>query len=291
MKKIFNFVLVILLFTVLAVSAKVVKETQNPGQYSINVTIKDIPKGEQTLFIPIMIDTMVFDFDKVALEGLATQNILAVASTSKDKVGTGIGLLKLDENGLPDTLTLKVLLKPQGEAGQTAISLLMMAPEAESVLPSRGAQLDPDIQVSLDLDSEITVNEKTENNKRKLILNKSRLTLSIQRSAQKEETIYIPIVLDKNIVDLDETFGHSIVAPGIAVKSISANSLQEGGPGVEILLTEAADKDFSVDIDLVPRKAGASQFIAGFPQKGKTPLIRGPIVEINPSVISVISNK
>ena len=51
---------------------------QTQKQFSLEITITDIPKNQQTLFVPIKIDSKVLDFDKVALEGLSTQNILAV---------------------------------------------------------------------------------------------------------------------------------------------------------------------------------------------------------------------
>ena len=102
------------------------KEVAN--QYSIELIIKDIPKGQQTLFIPIKLDTMVVDIDKVSLDGLTAANILAIASTSKDKAGTGVGLIKFDDNGLPETLKLNVSLTSVGN-GVSDVSLLMVADE------------------------------------------------------------------------------------------------------------------------------------------------------------------
>ena len=108
--------------------------------------------------------------------------------------------------------------------------------------------------------------------------------------------IFIPILTGKdpeskkNVVDLDETFGHAIVAPGISVKSFSSGSLYEGGSGVEIVLTPDAEKDFTIDVDLVSRGIGKSKVFLALPQKGHTAVVSGPNVSINPSVISVSNN-
>lgn len=290
MKKFVFLILIVFVFnSALAAKDSSKVEPKNPPpekKYSLDVTVRDIPKGQQTLFIPIMIDAMVLDFDKVALEDLSSQNILAVASTSMDKVGTGIGVIKLDENGLPETLSLKVLLKPQGN-GQTTVSLLMFADEA--VLPSKGAELYNDATVIVKSNKDVEVTEKSEGAKKKLLLSEHKLTLDIKRPAQKEESIFIPIIFDKNVLDLDETFGHAIVAPGVSAKSFSSSSLTEGGPGVEILLSEVADKDFSIDVDLVPKKIGKTRVVPAFPQKGHTTIVSGPVVDINPATISVVS--
>ena len=258
------------------------------SEYSIDVTVKDIPKGQQTLFVPIKIDSMILDFDKVGLEGLSAQNILAVASNSKDKVGTGIGLIKLDDKGLPETLNLKVILKPVSD-GQTTVELLKVA--EEPALPSKGTILNGDVKVTVKSNPEVEVTERIENGKKRLVLNENRLTLNIERPSQKEETIFIPIILDKSKnVDLDETFGHAIVGPGIAAKSFSFGSLDEGGVGVEILLSEVAEKDFTIDVDLVPRKVGKAKISTAFPQKSHTEIVSGPRVDISPTSVSVVSN-
>lgn len=260
---------------------------QTQKQFSLEITITDIPKNQQTLFVPIKIDSKVLDFDKVALEGLSTQNILAVASSSKDKVGTGIGLLKFDENGLPSTLKLKVLLKPVA-SGQTEISLLKVADEP--ALLSRGGQIYNDIKVSIKGLSAIDVTETLVKAKKKLLLSQAKLTIEVQRPAQKEETIFIPVIFDSKIADLDETFGHSIIAQGITAKTFSSTSLHEGGPGVEIVLSDTADKDFTVDIDLAPKGVGTVSFSTAFPQNGHTAIVKGPIVNISPTLISVVNN-
>lgn len=253
---------------------------------SLEITVTGIPQGQQTLFVPIKIDTMIIDFDKVALEGLSSQNILAVASSSKDKVGPGIGLLKLDEEGLPETIELKVLLKEVGR-GETPISVLMVA--NEPALLSKGAVIDDVITVSINGDNELNVTEEVKNGKKKLIVDKSKLTLNITRPAQKEETIFVPIIFDGELIDLDETFGHAIIAPGIAAKSFSSSSLQEGGPGIEIVLSAVAPENFTIDLDLIPKKVGSVKVTTALPQKGHTAIVRGPVVNISPAVISVAS--
>ena len=286
MKRLLILILVVICQSFVLVQGKESKEKQDKKdpRYSFNVTIKDIPEGQQTLFVPIKIDTMVLDFDKVALEDLSAQNILAVASSSMDKVGTGIGLLKLDEKGLPKELTLKVLLKSVG-AGQTDISVLKVA--EEPALPSKGALLYQDVIVTIESKPEIEISEKVEGGKKRLALSESKLALSIKRPQTKEETIFIPIIFDNNVIDLDETFGHAIVAPGIAAKSFSSGSLHEGGPGVEIRLSEAAEKDFTINVDLIPKKTGVSKLSCAVPQIGHTAIVRGPTVNINPQVLSV----
>ena len=255
-------------------------------KYSLDVSITGIPPAQQTLFIPINIDTMILDFDKVALEGLSAQNILAVASNSKDKVGTGIGLIKIDESGLPPALELKVLLKTIGE-GETAVSLLKVADEP--ALLTKGVIISKDIIVNLKSPNEIEVTEKQQGNKKKLLINQNKLTLNIQRPAQNEETIFIPLVFDKEVFDVDETFGHAIVGPGVAAKSFSSGSLHEGGPGVEIVLSPVAEKDFTIDVELIPRKVGKGKIVNAYVQKGHTALVQGPIVDIKPTAISVVN--
>ena len=294
-----TFILVMLLFIGLLLPVNVIvnaeEEQSKPkvnvdasnSKYSLEVTISDIPKDRQTLFIPIKIDTTVLDFDKVALGGIATQNILAVASNSKDKVGTGIGLLKMDEKGLPPNLTLKVLLKQVGQ-GQTSVSLLQVADEP--ALLSKGAVINRGIIVSIAGNEDLEVSEKVEKNKKKLALNKNRITLNVKRGAQQEETIFIPLVFDKKLLDLEETFGHSVVAQGISAKAFSANSLNSDGPGVEILLTADAEKDFSLDVDLIPKGIGKPRLVTAYPQKGHTDIIIGAAVNINPSVITVANH-
>lgn len=272
------------LFSFSEETPKVKQKESSP--YSIEVNVSGIPKGHRTLFIPIMIDAMILDFDKVALEGLQEQNILAVASTSKDKVGTGIGLLKLDENDIPGSLKLKVLLKRVGY-GQTDVSLLKVAPEP--ALLTMGAVINDEVVVSVASDEEVEITEKLENNKKRLVLSQNKLTIDIKRQTQKEETIFIPISFNKEFVDLDETFGHAIFGPGVAAKSFSSASLHEGGPGVEIVLNDVADKDFTVDVDLIPKKTGKTKLTLAYPQRGHTALVTGPVVEITPKAINVSS--
>lgn len=252
----------------------------------INLVVKDIPQNQQTLYIPLNIDVKVFDVDKVSLEGLSSQNILAVASTSKDKVGPGVGILKLDNKGLPSSLELKVFLKPVG-SGKTDVTLNKVADEP--ALLARGAKIKADVKVSVESGSEIQVQEEEKEGKKKLRLSTPKLTLNIERQNTRPETIFIPIIFDKTVLDLDETFGHAIVAPGIALKSFSSGSLHEGGPGVEIVLSEASEKNFKIDVDLIAKGQGTSKVVAAYPQEGHTAVVKGPVVEINPSTISFSS--
>lgn len=254
-------------------------------EYSLEITIKDIPKGQQTLFVPIKLDTMVVDVDKVSLEGLATGNILAVASNSMDKAGTGIGLIKFDDNGLPETLKLNISLSSVGN-GTSDVSLVMVADE--SALPSRGLTINNDVKVNVKTNSEIQVIEKLEKGKKRLILDQNKITLEVQRPLQKQETIFIPILFNNKIVDVDETFGHAIVAPGISAKAYGSSSLNnEGGAGIEIVLTDVAEKDFTIDVDLLPKGVGASKLTFALPQTSHTAIISGPTVDIFPTTISV----
>lgn len=257
-------------------------------QYTLDVIVKDIPKGQQTLFIPVKIDTMILDFDKVALEGLSAQNILAVASNSKDKVGTGIGLIKLDDTGLPETLTIKAILKPVGE-GQTSVSVTKVS-EGPS-LPSKGLIVNQDVKVSIDTPADIEVTEKIEGNKKRLSLSQKKLTLNIQRQSQKDETLFIPVIYTKSIVDIDETFGHTIVSPGVSIKSFNGGALNDDGAGVEMVISADAPKDFTIDLDLVAKKAGISKISIGYPQIGHTAIVNGPTVDIVPQVLTVANTK
>ena len=291
MKKIIFLVLLALITGALIVSAEdtdkksKVSIKKTSSKYSLEVIVDNIPQGQQTLFIPIKIDTKILDFDKVVLEDVSAQNILAVASTSKDKVGTGIGLLKFDDKGLPPSLTLKVLLKPVGD-GQTEVSLVKVA--EEPALLARGTVINNDISVSfVDNKDEIEVAEKVEKGKKKLLLSSNKFSINVKRTAQVEETIFIPVIYDKSTMDLDETFGHSVVAQGISVKTFGSGSLHEGGPGVEIILSPDAQKDFTVDVDLVPRAPGKAKLSFAIPQKGHTAVVRGPNVNINPQLITV----
>ena len=259
-----------------------------PVQYSVDITVKDIPQGQQTLFIPIQIDTMVLDFDKVALEGLAMKNILAVASSSKDKVGPGVGLIKLDESGLPDTITLKAILKPVAQ-GQTSVSVTKVA--NEPALPSKGLVINNGVTVSIKTPVDLQVTEKVEGTKKRLLLNEHKLTLDIQRQSQKEETIFIPVIFNKSVVDIDETFGHTIISQGVSMKSFNSGGLNEDGAGVELILSADAPKDFTVDLDLVAKKAGVSKLSIAFPQTGHSAIVSGPSVDIVPQTITVANTK
>lgn len=270
-----------------AVKAPIAVEVA-PAQYSVEITVKDIPSGQQTLFIPIKIDTMVLDFDKVALEGLATQNILAVASSSKDKVGPGIGLIKLDDTGLPSSITLKALLKPIGE-GQTSVSVTKVANEPS--LPSKGLVINDGVTVLVKTPLDLEVTEKVEGAKKRLVLNNRKLTLDIQRQSQKEETIFIPVIYNKSVVDIDETFGHTVVSQGVSMKSFNSGAINEDGAGVELILSADAPKDFSIDLDLVARKAGTSKLSIAFPQTGHSAIVSGPVVDIVPQVLTVANTK
>ena len=258
-------------------------------QYSIELTIKDIPKGQQTLFIPIKLDTMVVDIDKVSLDGLTTANILAVASTSKDKAGTGVGLIKFDDNGLPETLKLNISLTSVGN-GVSDVSLLKVADES-AVLPSKGLVIDNDVMINVKTKNEVEVSERLEKGKKRLVLDQNKITLEIQRPAQKEETIFIPILFDNKIVEVDETFGHAIIAPGISAKSFSSSSLGDegGGPGIEIVLSSVAEKDFTIDVDLLPKGLGKSKLSLALPQTSHTAIVTGPTVDFFPTTISVVN--
>ncbi len=269
--------------------AKQDSRTITVPQYSIEITVKDIPKGQQTLFIPIKLDTMIVDVEKVSLDGLATSNILAVASTSKDKAGTGVGLIKFDENGLPATLKLNIFLTSVGN-GVSDVSLLMVADEL--ALPSKGLVIDNDVMINVKTNNEIEVTEKLEKGRKRLVLNQNKITLEIQRLAQKEETIFIPILLaDNKVIDVDETFGHAIIAPGIAAKSFNSSSFsgEGGGSGVEIVLTNEAEKDFTIDVDLLPKGVGKSKLSFALPQTSHTAIVTGPTVDIFPTTISVVN--
>lgn len=259
-------------------------EKSQTDKYTIEISISNIPDNQQTLYIPVDIDSSVLDFDKVALDGIASQNILPVAASSKDKVGPGIGLLKLDDKGLPSSLKLKVYLKPVAD-GTTSISLGKVADT--DALPVKGAKIRNDVKAVVDGESIVEVTEKQSEDKKKLSLNKSQLALNITRQVHQAETIFIPLIFDRKVFDIDETFGHAILAPGISAKSFSSGSLNSGGPGIEIVLGEAAEKDFSVTLDLAPKGLGTSQIVLGYPQEGHTAIITGPVVEISPSQINV----
>ena len=256
-------------------------------QYSIELTIKDIPKGQQTLFVPIKLDTRIVDVDMVSLDGLTAANILAVASTSMDKAGPGVGLIKFDDNGLPETLKLNVSLSSVNN-GTTDVSLLKVADEV--ALPSKGLTIDNDVMINVKTKNEVEVTEKLEKGKKRFVLDQNKITLEIQRPAQKEETIFIPILFDNKIVDVDESFGHAIIAPGISAKSFSSSSLgNEGGPGIEIVLTDVAEKDFSIDVDLLAKGLGKSKLSLALPQTSHTAIVTGPTVDFFPTTISVLN--
>ena len=269
--------------------ATTVRQQIKPGnektQKSIELTIKDIPKGQQTLFIPIQLDNMIVDIDKVSLEGLSSSNILAVTSNSMDKAGSGIGLIKFDDLGLPETLKLNVFLSSIS-SGTSDVSLLMVVDEP--ALPSKGLTINNEIMITPQINGEIEVTETIgKNNKKKLSINQNKVTINVQRLAQKQESIFIPIVFDTNVIDVDETFGYAILAPGLSAKAFSASTLNEGGSGIEILLTEVAEKDFSVDVDLLPKKAGKTKLGFALPQSSHTAIVRGPQVDIFPAQIIV----
>ena len=271
MRKLILIITVAIFSTLSFISALAVEKQAKPkvevssSEYSLEVTVSDIPQDQQTLFIPIKIDTMILDFSKVALEDLSAQNILAVASSSKDKVGPGIGLIKLDEveKGLPSSIKLKVFLKPISQ-GETSVSLVKVADEP--ALLSKGVVLNNDVAVTIQGNNEVDVTEKVEKSKKKLSISESKLTLDIKRLSQKEESIFIPIIFDNKLVDLDETFGHAIIAPGISAKTFSSSSLNEGGPGVEVLLSAEAEKDFSINVDLIPKSIGTAKLVTALPQ-------------------------
>lgn len=277
MNKIYCLLLVVVLSCNLAIAKN--------AEYTIGITVNNIPQGQQSLYVPLDIDTMIFDLDKVALDDLAAQNILAVTATSMDKIGPGIGILQLDEKGLPSSINLKVYLKPIVSSGETTISLGKVADEP--VLPAKGAKIKNDVKVSVLSSQEIEVTGTDYKGKKKLVLNENAIMIHVERDTQKSDTIFIPLVFDKNIIDVDESFGHAVVGPGIAAKTFGSGSLHGGGAGVEVVLSEAADKDFDVNVDLLARKEGSVKIIAAYPQEGHTPLIAGPVVEINPSTISI----
>jgi hypothetical protein len=286
MKKLILMLLVILIsqnFN-LAYGEDISVSSSKKDKYSIEVSISGIPENQQTLYIPIELDSEVVDLDKVALDGVTGQNILPVAASSKDKVGPGIGLLKLDDKGLPETLKLKVFLKPVKD-GATDFTVGKVA--EDNVLPVKGAMIRDDVTVNIEGLSEVTVTETEKEGKKRLQLEDRQLTLNIEREEQKEETIFIPLLFDSKVVDVDESFGHSIVGPGISVKSFSAGSLHGEGSGVELVLSGAAEKDLSVTVDIIPKGVGLSNFIAAYPQEGRTKLIKGPVVEITPSTLNV----
>ena len=253
--------------------------------YTVEVTVKDIPKGQQTLFIPIKLDNSIVDVDMVSINDLAASNILAISSDSKGMSGSGIGLVKFDDNGLPETLMLNVSLNPVS-TGTSEIEVFMLLDEP--ALPAKGLTINKDVKVNLKSNDEIEVAEKLVKGKKKLQINQNKITFEVHRQNQKEETIFIPVVFDKSIVDLDESFGHAILGQGIAAKTYSAFSLNnEGGSGVEIVLSPDAEKDFTVDIDLTPKGVGKAKILFALPQSSKTAIVKGPTVEFNPAVISV----
>ncbi|MBI3308195.1 MAG: hypothetical protein HYZ79_02345 [Candidatus Melainabacteria bacterium] len=254
------------------------------SKYSIEVAVTGIPANQQTLYIPIELDSMVVDLDKVALDDIAAQNILPVAASSKDKVGPGIGLLKLDDKGLPNSLKLKVFLKPV-EGGKTDVHVGKVA--NEPALPVKGAMIRNDVTVVIESGHELNVKEVENEGKKRLELNEKQLTLNIQREEQKAETIFIPLLFDNKVMDIDESFGHAIIAPGVSMKTFSAGSLHGGGAGVEVVLSDVAEKDLSVNVDLIPKGTGSANIIAAYPQDGHTKLITGPVVQITPQTLDV----
>lgn len=288
MKKLFCLILVILFGAfangVLAENEVEVAKTQT-GEYSIDISVSNIPENQQTLYIPIDIDANILDLDKVALEGISSQNILPVAASSKDKVGPGVGLLKLDDKGFPSKLQLKVYLKPVTD-GSTNISVSMVADL--DALPVKGAKIREDVKVALKTNVQIEVSETEEaEGKKRLNINERQLTLSVDRQGQQAETIFVPFLYDKKVFDIDETFGHSIIAPGISVKSFGSSSLHQGGPGVEIVLSETAEEDFDIPIDLLPKGVGQGELTLAYPQEGHTAILTGPVVQISPTKLSV----
>lgn len=263
-----------------------VKISQKKAKNFIQVSVTNIPPGEQSLFIPVELDSKVVELGSVNLADLSKHNIIAVSSDSKGKAGSGIGILKLDKSGLPETLEFKVFLK-EISTGKSPISLRKVSDE-ENVLPAKGTQFNKKIQAKLESNEPIEVTHK-EGSKR-LKLTKSSYTVNISRTNAGEETVFIPVIFDKNVVDLEESFGHAIVGPGISAKTYSANSLHKGGAGVEVLISEVAEKDFTLNVSFSPKKLGTSIVKVGFPQKTRTTLVKGPVVQFKPSTVSVAKN-
>lgn len=253
----------------------------------INIMVSGIPQGQQTLFIPIMLDTNVSDLERVAIEDLSPLNILAVTSNASNMVGPGIGILKLDDKGLPSNLDFRVYLKKNSE-GQTDISLVNVA-DIPALLV-KGAEFNNEVKIGIEGLDPISVTEEiNEKGKKKLKLSQNTVKLNVQRNAQKAESIFVPLVFDDKVIDLTESFGHAIISPGISAKTFSQSSLSNAGAGVEIVLSETADKDFSIDVELAPKSAGESKISTATPQKTQTAIVKGPIVEINPANISFAS--
>jgi hypothetical protein len=160
----------------------------------------------------------------------------------------------------------------------------------ELALPVKGLVIDNDVMINVKTKNETEVTERLEKGKKRFVLDQNKITLEIQRLAQNEETIFIPILFNNKIVDVDETFGYAIIAPGISAKSYSSSSLgNEGGPGIEIVLTEVAEKDFTIDVDLLPKGIGKSKLSLALPQTTHTAIITGPTVDFFPTTISVVN--
>ena len=256
-----------------------------PTGYTVELTVKDIPKGQQTLFIPIKLDNSIVDVDMVSVNDLAASNILAVSSDSKGMSGAGIGLIKFDNDGLPTTLMLNVSLSAVS-SGTSEIGVYMLLDE-QPALAAKGLTINNGVKANLKDVVPLEVVEILDKGKKRLKINHNKITIDVHRENQKEETIFIPIVFDST-VDLDESFGHAILGQGIAAKTYSASSLNnEGGPGVELVLSPSAVKDFTVDVDLVPKGVGKAKLFLSVPQNSKTAIVKGPIVEFSPAVVSV----
>ena len=282
MKKLVFYMMIFILTVNVAFAKDSNKISKN--QQKVELIVKNIPKGQRSLFIPIEIDSNVADIDKVELGDLASSNVLAVPSNSKGMSGPGVGLLKFDDQGLPATLKLNLLLTSVSN-GMSDVSLFKVIDAP--ALPSKGLQIHKDVTVNV-IGDEIEVTEKLVKDKKRLALNQHKATLEITRSARKAEKIFIPIVFDNKVVDVDETFGHTIWAPGISFKTYSSNTItHDAGSAIEIVLTEAAEKDFSVDIDLLPKGVGKTNLAFALPQSSHTGLVLGPTVEFYPTTVSV----
>lgn len=260
-------------------------KTKKVDEKTIEVNITNIPDGHISLFVPLMIDTSVVDLSSVVLGDLSDKEILGVVANSMSKSTPGVGLVILKQGeSLPKELKFRVNLKKIGN-GTSDIALEEIT--SEPALLTKGVSFRNDLAVSTGEGSSVEVSQVEKNGKKKLKISNSKLQINVKRPAQVADTFFVPILVDEKIVDLDETFGHSIIAPGITAKTFGSGSLHNGGSGVEVVLTEEADKDFSFEIDLRAKGVGNTEILAAKPQKAQVALVRGAIVEINPSMVTV----
>lgn len=239
---------------------------------SIKISISNIPKYAQSLFIALHYNSQAFEIHSVSESDLVSKNIVSLTTGSKSTTESGVGLLKIDSGSFPKDLEFQLYMK-KNDDGNPDVMLLNVS--LDSALLAKGTKLKRGVISERSTPKQIEVKQGIG---RSLTMNNKKINIVVKRDSKNLDKFYIPISFDTNLFEIKINYSCNSEDSGVKVKIL--DSVEKNSEIIEVSTQKISPKNFSICLNLIPNEIGKTDVVVGLPQVTPSRIIGGPIVMI-----------